>query len=79
MIAGGVVSVKDGVVSAYIEWGLGGDTSPIPPTYYHLGYEIYNPDPLAQEVSYVRFCYGFTPVDRVGLAVEHIKNFLSSA
>jgi aspartate/methionine/tyrosine aminotransferase len=42
------------------------------------GYEIYNPDPLAQEVSYVRFCYGFTPVDRVGLAVEHIKNFLSS-
>ena len=41
MIAGGVVSVKDGVVSAYIEWGLGGDTSPIPPTYYHLGYEIY--------------------------------------
>lgn len=44
----------------------------------HTGYEIYNPDPLAQEVSYIRFCYGFTPVDRVELAVEHIKNFISS-
>lgn len=42
------------------------------------GYEVYNPDPTTPEVAYIRFCYGFTPVDRVELAVEHIKNFITN-
>jgi len=42
------------------------------------GYEVYNPDPTSPEVSYVRFCYGFTPINRVELAVDHIKNFITN-
>jgi aspartate/methionine/tyrosine aminotransferase len=42
------------------------------------GYEVYNPEPTHPEVAYVRFCYGFTPSDRIELAVEHIKNFIAS-
>jgi aspartate/methionine/tyrosine aminotransferase len=42
------------------------------------GYEVYTPDATSPEVRYLRFCFGFTPQDRVGLAVEHIKNFISS-
>ncbi|NIM89387.1 MAG: aminotransferase class I/II-fold pyridoxal phosphate-dependent enzyme [Candidatus Aminicenantes bacterium] len=40
------------------------------------GYEVYTPLPTSPEVAYLRFCYGFTPLDRVELAVDHIKNFL---
>lgn len=40
-------------------------------------YEICSPGPLDPEVCYLRFCYGFTPVDRVELAVEHIKKFIA--
>ncbi len=42
------------------------------------GYEVYTPDATSPEVSYLRFCFGFTPQDRVGLAVDHIKNFISN-
>jgi len=42
------------------------------------GYEIYTPAPTSPEVCYLRFCYGFTPTDRVELAVEHIKNFITN-
>ena len=41
-------------------------------------YEIYTPAPTDPEVCYLRFCYGFTPKDRIALAVNHIKNFISS-
>ena len=42
------------------------------------GYEVYTPDPASPEVRYLRFCYGFTPLDRVGLAVKHIKDFITN-
>lgn len=42
------------------------------------GYEVYTPAPTSPEVCYLRFCYGFTPTDRVELAVEHIKNFITN-
>ncbi len=42
------------------------------------GYEVYTPAPTDPEVCYLRFCYGFTPSDRIALAVNHIKNFISS-
>jgi len=42
------------------------------------GYEVYTPLPTGPEVAYLRFCYGFTPFDRVELAVNHIKNFLEA-
>ncbi|MFQ6092649.1 MAG: aminotransferase class I/II-fold pyridoxal phosphate-dependent enzyme [bacterium] len=42
------------------------------------GYEVYTPAPTSSEVCYLRFCYGFTPTDRVELAVEHIKNFIAN-
>jgi aspartate/methionine/tyrosine aminotransferase len=42
------------------------------------GYEVYTPDPASPEVRYVRFCYGFTPLDRVELAIDHIKNFITN-
>lgn len=41
------------------------------------GYEVYTPDATHPEVSYLRFCYGFTPPERVELAVEHLKRFIS--
>jgi aspartate/methionine/tyrosine aminotransferase len=41
-------------------------------------YEVYTPLPTSPEVAYLRFCYGFTPLDRVELAVDHIKNFLEA-
>ena len=42
------------------------------------GYEVYTPAPTSPEVCYLRFCYGFTPLDRVELAIEHIKNFIAN-
>ena len=42
------------------------------------GYEVYTPSPTSPEVRYLRFCYGFTPLDRVELAIEHIKNFITN-
>jgi len=42
------------------------------------GYEVYTPDPASPEVRYLRFCYGFTPLDRVELAVKHIKDFIAN-
>jgi len=42
------------------------------------GYEVYTPDPASPEVRYLRFCYGFTPLDRVELAVKHIKDFITN-
>ncbi len=42
-------------------------------------YEVYTPLPTSPEVAYLRFCYGFTPFDRVELAVDHIKNFLEAS
>jgi aspartate/methionine/tyrosine aminotransferase len=42
------------------------------------GYEVYTPDPTSPEVRYVRFCFGFTPLDRVELAIDHIKNFITN-
>jgi len=42
------------------------------------GYEVYTPLPTSPEVGYLRFCYGFTPLDRVELAVDHIKNFIAT-
>jgi aspartate/methionine/tyrosine aminotransferase len=42
------------------------------------GYEVYTLDPVSPEVRYVRFCYGFTPLDRVELAIDHIKNFITN-
>jgi len=42
-------------------------------------YEVYTPLPTSPEVAYLRFCYGFTPLDRVELAVDHIKNFLEAS
>lgn len=41
------------------------------------GHEVFTPPPTSPEACYIRFCFGFTPHDRVALAVEHIKNFLS--
>ncbi len=42
------------------------------------GIEVYNPEPTHPDVAYIRFCYGFTPPERIELAIEHIKNFISS-
>ncbi len=42
------------------------------------GPEVYTPDPASPEVRYVRFCFGFTPLDRVELAIDHIKNFITN-
>jgi len=42
------------------------------------GYEVYTPHPTDPDVCYLRFCYGFTPTDRIALAVKHIKNFVSN-
>ncbi|MGB2762979.1 MAG: pyridoxal phosphate-dependent aminotransferase [Candidatus Aminicenantaceae bacterium] len=42
------------------------------------GYEVYTPAPTDPEVSYLRFCFGFTPTDRIELAVKHIKEFISN-
>ncbi len=43
------------------------------------GYEVYTPDPTHPDMAYLRFCYGFTPADRVALAVSNIKKFIQSA
>ena len=40
------------------------------------GYEVYTPSPTDPEMSYLRFCFGFTPAERVSLAVKNIKNFI---
>lgn len=40
-------------------------------------YEVYTPPPTSPEVGYLRFCYGFTPLDRIELAVEHIRDFIN--
>lgn len=42
------------------------------------GHEVYTPLPTSPEVGYLRFCYGFTPLDRVELAVDHIKDFIAT-
>jgi aspartate/methionine/tyrosine aminotransferase len=42
------------------------------------GYEVYTPSATDPDMSYLRFCFGFTPTDRVALAVENIKNFIKS-
>jgi aspartate/methionine/tyrosine aminotransferase len=40
------------------------------------GYEVYTPPPTDPDMNYLRFCFGFTPTDRVALAVRNIKNFI---
>ncbi len=40
--------------------------------------EIYTPPPTDPDMYYLRFCFGFTPKDRVALAVRNIKAFLAS-
>ena len=42
------------------------------------GYEVYTPSPTDPEMSYLRFCFGFTPTERVSLAVKNIKNFIKN-
>jgi len=38
--------------------------------------EIYTPPPTDPAMHYLRFCFGFTPTDRVALAVRNIKAFI---
>ena len=40
--------------------------------------EIYTPPPTDPAMHYLRFCFGFTPTDRVALAVRNIKAFVAS-
>jgi aspartate aminotransferase len=40
--------------------------------------EIYTPPPTDPAMHYLRFCFGFTPTDRVALAVRNIKAFIGS-
>ena len=40
--------------------------------------EIYTPPPTDPAMHYLRFCFGFTPADRVALAVRNIKAFIES-
>lgn len=40
------------------------------------GYEIYTPSPTSADTCYLRFCYGFTPADRIEMAVDNIKDFI---
>ena len=40
--------------------------------------EIYTPPPTDPSMHYLRFCFGFTPTDRVALAVRNIKAFIAS-
>ncbi len=42
------------------------------------GYEVYTPSPADPEISYLRFCFGFTPRDRVALAARNIREFVRS-
>jgi aspartate/methionine/tyrosine aminotransferase len=42
------------------------------------GDEIFTPPPSDPEMNYLRFCFGFTPTDRVALAVRNIKAFIRS-
>ncbi|MFI5180092.1 MAG: aminotransferase class I/II-fold pyridoxal phosphate-dependent enzyme [Thermoanaerobaculia bacterium] len=39
--------------------------------------EIYTPPPTDPDMYYLRFCFGFTPKDRVALAVRNIKAFIA--
>jgi aspartate/methionine/tyrosine aminotransferase len=41
--------------------------------------EVYTPPPTDPSMHYLRFCFGFTPRDRVALAVRNIKAFIASA
>lgn len=38
--------------------------------------EIYTPAPTDPSMHYLRFCFGFTPAERVALAVRNIKAFV---
>lgn len=40
--------------------------------------EIYTPPPTDPAMHYIRFCFGFTPTDRVALAVRNIKAFIAN-
>jgi aspartate/methionine/tyrosine aminotransferase len=40
--------------------------------------EVYTPPPTDPAMNYLRFCFGFTPTDRVALAVRNIKAFIGS-
>lgn len=42
------------------------------------GWEVYTPPPSDPGVNYLRFCFGFTPTDRVALAVRNLKAFIAS-
>ncbi len=42
------------------------------------GYEVYTPSATDPEMNYLRFCYGFTPLSRVALAVDNIKKFIQT-
>ncbi len=39
--------------------------------------EVFTPPPTDPAMHYLRFCFGFTPTDRVALAVRNIKAFVS--
>ena len=40
--------------------------------------EIVTPPPTDPDMHYLRFCFGFTPTDRVALAVRNIKAFIAT-
>ncbi|HQR44690.1 MAG TPA: pyridoxal phosphate-dependent aminotransferase [Thermoanaerobaculia bacterium] len=40
--------------------------------------EVYTPSPTDPSMHYLRFCFGFTPTDRVALAVRNLKAFIAS-
>jgi aspartate/methionine/tyrosine aminotransferase len=40
------------------------------------GYECVTPPASDPEMNYLRFCFGFTPLDRVALAVSNMKKFI---
>ena len=42
------------------------------------GDEVYTPPATHPDMNYLRFCFGFTPTDRVALAVRNLKAFISS-
>jgi len=42
------------------------------------GYECVTPPASDPEMNYLRFCFGFTPLDRVALAVSNMKKFIQA-
>ena len=45
LIAGGIVQLSEGLTTAYIEWGLHGDTSDVPAFWWEMIYKIVKGSP----------------------------------